>query len=209
MSESHHLSTIVLAAGLSKRMGDKNKLLLPYLNKTIIQHTLDQLLASELQHITIVAGFEVAKLKAELTDYPVNIVFNQHFEQGMTSSIKAGILASPETTKGWMICQGDMLFIQAHEYNLLQQAFQRNIDQFPSLIIKPFYQNTGGNPIIFSSVYKNDILAHTYADGCKAIVQKHQQHMLKINMPSNHILKDLDTPAAYMQLIRSAEGKKE
>ena len=66
------LTIIVLAAGLSQRMGIENKLLLPFQGKTIVETTIDNLLAAQIGEIIVVVGHESEKVKAVLQDYPLS-----------------------------------------------------------------------------------------------------------------------------------------
>ena len=70
------LSAIVLAAGLSKRMGQQNKLLLSYKTKTIIETTLENILASGIKDIIVVTGHEHTQVEAAVQHLPVRIIFN-------------------------------------------------------------------------------------------------------------------------------------
>ena len=65
------LTIIILAAGLSRRMGIENKLLLPFQGKTIVETTIDNLLAAQIGEIIVVVGHESEKVKAVLQNYPL------------------------------------------------------------------------------------------------------------------------------------------
>ena len=65
------LSAIVLAAGSSERMGDQNKLLLPYKNKTVIEHVVESIYEAGLEEIIVVVGHESEKINAGLRNFPV------------------------------------------------------------------------------------------------------------------------------------------
>ncbi len=83
---------ILLAAGLSRRMGEANKLLLPYGNKTILETTVENIIAANIGDIVVVIGHEPEKVRAVLEKYPdILIVENKNYAQGMTSSIQAGV----------------------------------------------------------------------------------------------------------------------
>ncbi|HEV3251229.1 MAG TPA: nucleotidyltransferase family protein, partial [Puia sp.] len=112
------LSAIVLAAGLSKRMGKANKLLLPYKGKTVIEIVVENILTAGLGEVIVVTGHEEEKLRNALKNLAVDFVHNPRYLTGMTSSIQEGI--RPAKGKGYMICLSDMLLISADEYALLK-----------------------------------------------------------------------------------------
>lgn len=184
------LSAIVLAAGLSKRMGNINKLLLQYKNKTIIETTLENILASSMNEVIVVTGHETEKVKTVVQHLPVTIVYNPDYEKGMTSSIQCGIEHAKEN--GYMICLADMFIITSEEYALLKTVYEENFTSNTKYIYLPRYNNEKGNPVIFSPSYKNAILEHKEMEGCKAIVQSNKENIFWVDMPTNHVLQDMD-----------------
>ena len=85
------VSAIILAAGLSKRMGNTNKLLLPYKNKTVIATVTENIIAGGIEDIIIVTGFETDKIQDALKGLPVRFADNKDYEKGMTTSIQQGV----------------------------------------------------------------------------------------------------------------------
>ena len=80
------VTAIVLAAGLSQRMGAVNKLLLQYKGKTIIETTLTNILASGIKEIIVITGHEAEKVKGVIQYLPVLIIDNPNYAKGMTTS---------------------------------------------------------------------------------------------------------------------------
>ncbi len=192
------VSAIVLAAGLSARMG-KNKMLLPFAGKTVIEKVVENIIASGIDDIIVVTGRDALQLHDLLQHSPVKIIYNNDFALGMTTSIQKGVYAA--NGDGYMICLGDMSFIISQEYKKLNDFFEekRLVDE--ECICIPGYKNQKGNPVIFSSFYKNIILEHTNMEGCKEIVQANKQYVYAIEMNTNNILKDIDTFEDYTTAV--------
>ncbi len=221
------VTAIVLAAGLSRRMGEVNKLLLPFGEKTVLETTLDNILSSNIEVVLIVIGHEAPQVKKVLDDYlrrntkfrrKFFIVENPDFEKGMTTSIQAGVKASqniyptfhnsqPSTSHNsqlvthnfinYMICLSDMPLISADEYSFLKDQFEDVLKQDEKAIVQPIFKEKRGNPTIFSSFYENDILNLIDTEGCKPIVQSHKNHVYLVEMPTHSILKDIDNSEDY------------
>ena len=105
------LSVILLAAGESRRMGERNKLLLPFRESCFLGHIADQILAAKPDELLVVVGHEQERIREALANGPIQFVENPSYAEGMTTSIRAGIqAASPEAT-GFMICLSDLPFI--------------------------------------------------------------------------------------------------
>jgi len=117
------LTVIVLAAGMSRRMGPKNKLLLPFQGKTMLETTLDQLRELQDAEIVVVLGHEAVQIQPLLENLEVKVVLNPDYTCGMTSSIQAGVRAAAERSDGFMICLSDMPLIQTVSYRQLADAF--------------------------------------------------------------------------------------
>jgi molybdenum cofactor cytidylyltransferase len=192
------ISAIVLAAGLSTRMGDNNKLLLPYKNKTIIENTVHSINSSSIKEIIIVLGKDYEKIIPLIQHLPVHIELNENFSAGLTSSIQAGILKA--NGSAYMFCLADMVLITSEEYTFICSEFEKAFLSDPKVIGVPVYEGKKGNPVVFSSFYKDSITNHIAIDGCKEIVQMNQQHVFNISMKSDHILRDVDTMADYEKL---------
>jgi molybdenum cofactor cytidylyltransferase len=194
------LSAIVLAAGSSKRMGNKNKLLLPYRNSIVIVATIENILAAGIEEVIVVTGFESEKIKASIQHLPIKITYNKDHATGMTSSIQCGVHKA--SGEGFMICLADMVLITSAEYALLKNDFEVQYQQNSKCICIPRYNKEKGNPVIFSSYYRQAILQHQDPEGCKEIVQSNKETIHWIDMTDDHVLQDMDHLEDYEKLVR-------
>lgn len=193
------LSAILLAAGSSTRMAPDNKLLLPWQHKPIVWHTANHLLAAGIDDLIVVTGHEAAALTDALHSLPIRFIHNPEHALGLTGSIRSGVHMAHGD--GYMICLADMFLVTAPEYFLLRTGFDRQYRQDVRCIILPVYQGHTGNPVIFSSFYRNALLSLPEGEGGKSLVHTHQDHHHRIAMPTDHVLRDLDTPGDYDTLI--------
>jgi len=194
------ITAIVLAAGSSQRMGHVNKLLLKYKNKTIIETTIENIIAAKLKNIVVVAGYETEKIKEAIEYLPVEIIYNPNHQWGMTASIQVGIEHSKEG--GYMICLADMFMITADEYVVMKKTFEKNFRSNAKYIYVPRYKNEKGNPVVFSPYYKDAILEHKEMEGCKTILQSNKENIFWVDMSTNHVLQDMDYYEDYEKLIK-------
>ncbi len=185
-------SAILLAAGSSRRMGENNKLLLPWNNRPMIAWITEQLAHSKIDEIILVLGHEAEKVKAVLSPFDVQFSYNPKHQSGMTSSIQAGIKTCSPDSRGYLICLGDMPRLQTTDYDTIIEQVSGKKE-----ILAPFYRGQKGNPVFFSRHFKEEILAHTEAEGCKKIVQAHAHLLRSIPFANDHILHDIDKPEDY------------
>ena len=191
------ISAILLAAGESRRMGGQNKLLLPFRNTTLLAQVVMTLCDSEADEVVVVLGHEAEQVQTALPDRPFRIVENPDFAQGMTTSIRAGVRAASPQSEGFMICLSDLPFVEPSDYNHLLNAFRKARTQDSQAIVRPVHGGRPGNPVLFSSEYRELLLAHEKLEGCRGLIKQHPEHVREVEMGTDHILRDIDTPEQY------------
>jgi len=194
-----NVSALVLAAGISHRMPGSNKLLLPLGGKTVVAHTVDHLLAAEIAEVVVVVGHQAELVQRALPGRVVNFVFNPDYAGGLSTSIAAGLRAASATAQAFLISLADVPLVTAAEVNFLLQSFARRRDC--SLAV-PVHAGRRGHPVVFARAHEPELLALTGDAGGRTILAAHPQAVLEVEMPADHILCDVDTPAAYELVCR-------
>ncbi|MEM9329048.1 MAG: nucleotidyltransferase family protein [Bacteroidota bacterium] len=193
---SSGVSAIVLAAGFSRRMGSKNKLLMSINGRPMIDQVLEQVAESSCGELVVVSSPSTASSLPE--NY--RLAINDQPDQGMTSSIQTGVQHCARDATGFMICLGDQPFISSFEYDAIINAFTNHHEQDPKTIAVPYFEGKRGNPTIFAASYGPEILKHREPEGCRSIVAQNRGHWLRIDMNSPSILIDIDTMEDYQSL---------
>ncbi|PWL38923.1 4-diphosphocytidyl-2C-methyl-D-erythritol synthase [Flagellimonas aquimarina] len=193
---SDGISTLILAAGASKRMGNKVKQLLPWGNSTLIENTVAT--AKQVSDsVFIVLGANREKIR-ESTSLDAEIIHNPNWKAGMGSSISIGaeyILKHAEGKNGLLIMLADQPLIDASYLNQLKKEF----DQDDFKVVATSYENRLGVPAIFHQSIIPE-LTHLNGDyGARHIIKKYQA-TIKSVLPNGKEL-DIDTPETYSQLI--------
>ena len=187
-----NISAIILAAGLSSRMGDKQKLVLPYQGKPLLEHMLTALEAAPLIGKTIaVTGHERSAVRDVCSNYNVEVAHNENFCDGLASSIKVGVQACESGSDGILICLGDMPLIDKDHIQALCTAFQRNRNK----IIVPSFEGRQGNPVLWPKSYFSRLKSLKGDKGAKAILQENLDATIKIDFADKAIVFDVDDPA--------------
>lgn len=188
------IAAVVLAAGLSSRMGQP-KVLMPWIDhKTIIEHIVEQLIRARIEHITVVTGHYAAEVKAQLAPYDVHIVYNRAYRTGeMLSSIKAGLRTLPNEITASLIVLGDQPRLNARVLNDIQVHYA---EQGGDLLI-PSYQMRRGHPILIGRRYWQEILMLNDKHTLRDFISKHEDDVHHIPVDSDSILRDVDTPQDY------------
>lgn len=193
------IGIIVLAAGASGRM-KKPKQLLEFQGKTLLRRAVLAAIESVCQPAVVVLGANFEKTKAELAELPVEIVFNEDWQHGLSSSIKSGVERLWQTTPdaaAVIITLADQPFVTAHHLNLFAEKFYQSNDS----IIAAEYNNIIGVPALFSRKVFADFDELSGDKGAKQIIEKHRESLLTINLPEAAF--DIDTP----QDLEKAEAR--
>lgn len=201
MMHNHRLTAIVLAAGASKRMDSGNKLLLDYRGKPLVAHVVETILAAGLEEVVVVLGYEAERVRSVLGGYPVTFAENPRYHEGMSTSIHAGVRAASPESAGFMVCLADLPLIESSELEKLVRAFNTAGAQDDRHIIVPYHRGERGNPVIFPAHYKSEILAQRGLMGCRGLTEQHRDHVIAVEMDTDHILTDVDTSDAYEALL--------
>jgi molybdenum cofactor cytidylyltransferase len=189
---------LILASGFSTRMGTP-KLLLPFNGKTIIQHVIDESKKSQLSGIVVVINPEMDELKKEVSKAAVNrIVLNNIANQGMSTSIKAGLKSVPETTDAVVVLLGDQPLIAADDIDAVIQCYERNGNP---LIVQAKYRTKKGHPVLFDHAMFSHLFKVRGDEGARSIIKNFPNNICfaAIEKPYPH---DIDTPKDYEKLLR-------
>lgn len=143
---------VVLAAGLSKRYGLRNKILEKINTKSIIESILENLISLKAykKDIIVIGGNDYISLKKKVSKYDIKIMYNQNYRKGIGSSVSL-ILKKKITYSGIMFIPGDMPLITLKDYKKLIMTFLNNENK----IISPSYKGIYGNPLIIPKIYFN------------------------------------------------------
>jgi molybdenum cofactor cytidylyltransferase len=188
------ISAVILAAGLSNRMG-RLKLLLPYGEHTVIEQVASVLLASPVDDVLAVTGHKHAAVQTTLAKWPVHTVFNPHYADGeMLSSVQAGLRAISPDSRAALLVAGDMPGIEGGVVAQLIQAYRTTGDDF---VYIPSYQMQAGHPVLVPHPYWPAILALPAGDSLRAVLRAESTRVQWVVVGTSSVLRDMDTPADY------------
>jgi len=187
-----NISTIILAAGESKRMG-KAKLLLPYEQTTIIENVVHNCLSSKSDKVMVVLGGHREKILPLIEHLPVLVMYNPDYKQGMLSSIQSGIRSLSADTQAIVFALSDQPGIPGEVIDRLID----NYDQTKKGILLPVFSKRRGHPILIDFKYREEILNLSPNIGLRGLIHDHSDDILEVPVDCSNILKDIDTPSDY------------
>jgi molybdenum cofactor cytidylyltransferase len=184
---------LVLAAGPSSRMGQSKQLLLVE-NEPLLQKTVNVALQAALGKVVVVLGAEATEHQEVLKGLPVDTVVNNNWQDGMGSSLKAGMKYMSEKLPN---CEAVIILVCDQPY-LTAGHLQQLTAKFLATgkpIIASGYANTLGVPCLFAKGYFEELLAIGDDEGAKKLIQKFSNDVESVPFLKGEI--DLDTPDDY------------
>ncbi|MEM8681577.1 MAG: nucleotidyltransferase family protein [Planctomycetota bacterium] len=184
-------TAIVLAAGSSRRMGDRNKLLLRRPSKPMVRIVCERVLASDCDPVIVVLGYQHEKVQAALGDLPLTTIVNLNHSAGMATSITAGVEAASMATAGFLFALGDMPEVTVATYAALVEAF---IDANGDAIVVPDHDGRRGNPVIFPQRYREQLRALGGDQGARRILSDSEDRVQRVMVDDPGVCFDVDHP---------------
>jgi molybdenum cofactor cytidylyltransferase len=188
---------LLLAAGSSKRMGKKNKLLAEINGTKMIVHVAEQIRKSRVGEITVVIGYEGDQVKSVLKHLVTNFVHNPHHTEGLSTSVKLGLNAIPDEIDGVIIFLGDMPLIKSHHINRIIEAFDPTEGRS---ICVPIHGRKRGNPVLWGKQYLSEIQSITGDVGARHLLEEYNDQISEVTIDNDAILFDVDTPKRLNEL---------
>ena len=190
------VTAIILAAGLSRRMGRDNKLLLPINGVPMIRHVVDTYRVALDSPVIVVTGHEAQAVGAALADSDAITVFNACYAQGQQTSVACGMRVAGDG-QDMLIGLGDQPLLRAGDIRALLRAHDQGAADRISI---PMRDGQRGNPILVPHGLRARLLADPASPGCKRFTRAHPEHVQFHPLEAAGFYSDSDTPEAYVAL---------
>jgi len=192
---------ILLAAGQSARLG-KPKQLLNYKGKTLLEHSLQVAIETQLQPIVTVLGANADLLKKSIEQFSTKVVINQQWSEGMASSIRCGmeeLIKITPTIAGVIIMVCDQPYVTAKLLTDLVEKYKYSLKP----IIASSYNNNIGTPALFDKTIFALLLSLKGDSGAKKIMKSNPDWVETVHFLFGEI--DIDTTGDYDLLIKGSK----
>ena len=189
----NRIDCFILAAGMSRRMGNENKLLKKVNKNTILNQTLINHIESKINNINLILGHQKDIVLKYIDQNKIFIIENNNFKSGMLSSILKINENISDNTSGILISLADMPFVTSEDINKIIKIFNEN-DQ--KIICIPENKGKLGNPLLLpKKIYKDlikDISKLSNDRGLKKLILDKKYNYIRVSL-SEGVTKDFDT----------------
>ena len=190
-----NVNMIILAAGLSTRMG-RQKLLLPFGGSTVVETVISNARAAGFNKIFAVFSQETAaRIAASCSLLEIGI--NTAPERGQSSSLLVGLEMLPDG-EDFCLMLGDLPLAKPQDMAALAEAFQK----LPAgkTVLTPCSGGRFGHPMFYRSLWKERFRSATGDVGGRKILRDYDGEIVRVPAPEGHF-RDLDTPEDYKALV--------
>ncbi|WP_052205852.1 nucleotidyltransferase family protein [Pantoea rodasii] len=176
------IAIIIAAAGMSRRFQPGHKLLAMLDNKPVLQHTLEQAVATGMD-VLVVARPDDREIHAVVKQATL-VLCASH---GLGDSIAVGVTAAANYD-GWLIALGDMPLLKTASYLAVGQAL------LTSPVVRSEVDGKPGHPVGFHKEFYPALVALTGDSGARALLGSQAVTLVRLSDPG--CLLDVDTPLA-------------
>lgn len=189
------ISSIVLAAGMSTRMGAP-KALLPWDGQPLLAYQVQQLRDAGVDEVIVVLGDDADEIHRAIRRSDCRVMLNARFQMGRAGSLRVGAKAVDRDADAIVIANVD----QPRPAAFLRALLEAH--QPPALITRPVYQGRHGHPIVVAGELRGELLeADDDSQGLLAVVNRHRDRMAECPLDDLTLL-DINTPDAYEEARR-------
>jgi len=171
------------------------KPLLPFGNKTVIEHCVATLRAAGIESIVVVAGHRAEEVRRQLKSFGVTFALNPDPESEMSASIACGIRELPESAKATLIALVDHPAVPLEVITALIDQWQSG-----SRLVVPEFEGRGGHPALIDLRFREELLRLDPERGLRAFFDEHRPEVQRLPVSSPFVARDMDTWEDYRRL---------
>ena len=187
---------LLLAAGLSRRMGTQ-KLLLPFGERTVLETVIGNLRAAGLAPILCVLS-EATRRGLPPLGEDVTALINPAPERGYASSLAIALDALPDGEgEPFCLMLGDLPLAQPEDMAQLRAAFQRRPAGYTALA--PYREGRFGHPLFMEGLWRGRLRSASGDRGGRDAMARFMPEVLTVE-GKDGFFADLDTAEDYRRV---------
>jgi molybdenum cofactor cytidylyltransferase len=190
------LAAVILSGGASSRMGSA-KALLPYRDKTFLEHLLGVMEHPKISARRVVLGPDAEAIQKVVALDPGETVINTDWELGQLSSIQAALRSLPAGTDGILLSLIDHPLITAALADKLIEEFYKS----RAPIVLPVFRGRRGHPVIFSAALYQELLEAPLDVGARSVVWAHRAEVREFDTAEEGCVLNLNNPEALRRIL--------
>ncbi len=188
------VGAVVLAAGGASRYGEL-KQTLPWQNTTLVGYAVDVARHSDVVETALVVGARAESVAAAAGGRATRVVHNPDWEQGLSTSVRAGVQALSEGADAALFMLADQPKVTSAVVDALLQRYYETL----APIVVATYGGRRGNPTLFDRCLWPELMEVAGDQGGRALIEKYRDVAQFVEVGEAAAL-DIDTPDDYRRL---------
>jgi len=189
-------TAIILAAGYSSRMGNF-KPLLKLGETTVLERVVGLFREAGIEDVRVVVGHRATDLAPVLEKMGVRWILNERYDDGMISSVKAGVQTLEADREAFFLLPVDIPLVRTRTLLDLVQAWQASGQG----IVYPTFLGKRGHPPLISARHAAGIVGWDGSGGLRTFLAEKEGEAANVEVADEHIALDIDTPSEYQDLL--------
>ncbi len=185
----------VLAAGASRRMGGRDKLLEDVGGAPMLRRAAEAALASRADETVVVLPPDAPARRAALEGLPVRVVENPEAGEGMAASIRAAVRAAAPEADALILALADMPEIGPAHLDALIAAFDPGEGR--AICRAADAEGRPGHPVLFGRRFFEALGKLEGDAGARRLLEENAELTETVPTPGRGATVDLDTPEAW------------
>jgi 4-nitrophenyl phosphatase len=145
-----------------------------------------------------VLGCEAESVGTAVGERPVQVAMSWRWEEGLSTSVRAGLAALPPEAEAAILMQCDQPLLTAS----LLQAMVDRFEETGAAVVHPAHAGRRGTPTLFARRLFPELAALEGDVGGRAVVAAHPGEAATVEVIDPDVLADIDTPADYERLLK-------
>lgn len=203
-SHRPRIGAVVLAAGSSRRMGGRDKLLEEAEGRPLLARVVEAVAGSAVDETVVVLRADDPERTAAVAGRAVRLAPNPRAGEGMGTSIAAGVAALPPGMDAALIVLGDMPEIGAEDIDRLIAAFDAGEGR--EIVRARSEDGRPGHPVLFGRRFFEALRALEGDSGARELIGDHPDFLVEVVLPGSAALTDLDTPEDWARWRNRVSG---
>lgn len=192
------VGAVILAAGLSSRMGQP-KPLLPWKNgETLLSQVIKTAQRAGTVPLVVVTGHAAEQVTVIAQIHGAHTAHNTDYTKSeLLSSLKVGLRALPDTCPAALVMLADQPLIEVETLQTLVTVWQA---ERPAAVA-PTYRGQRGHPVLFSRELWQELLVLPDGSAPREVLVRHRDRVRLVPVETASVVTDLDTPEDYERAL--------
>ena len=194
------ISAVILAAGTSSRMG-RPKPLLDVGGQRLLERVFRAVQRSIAEEIVVILGADADRVTKEVPLDGAKVVVNEHYLEGMSTSIRAGIRSLSKEAECYFVVLRHQPLLQTETLDAMGEEWRAT--HAPVLI--PTFHGVRGNPVLLDRSVFGEVESITGDRGCRSIFGNYEGEIVEVPVSDPGVLLDIDTEEQLARVTQELE----